>query len=250
MIFYFSGTGNSRYAAETVGKAIQDTVVEMTADVLNGDMRFEICAQERVGFVFPVYWYGLPTQVIAFVKKLQLIGYTDQYIYTIVTYGGSAGQAPEELAKLLKAKGMPLAGKFGVKMVDNYVIAFNTDSAEEQKKITADAKQVIADAIPRIRGKEAADTVKRGGLKLIAPVFRPLYTKANRSKKFWVQDSCTGCGKCERDCPCKAIVMKDGRPSWEGDCTQCLRCIHLCPAKAIQYGKGTENRERYCFKED
>jgi uncharacterized protein (DUF362 family)/Pyruvate/2-oxoacid:ferredoxin oxidoreductase delta subunit len=45
---------------------------------------------------------------------------------------------------------------------------------------------------------------------------------------------CTACRTCEQNCPVKAIVMADGRPSFDYDgCIRCYCCQELCPKQVI-----------------
>lgn len=57
MIFYFSGTGNSRWVAEQLSTAGAEELVAI-ADVYASDRRFVLRPDEKVGFVFPVYSWG------------------------------------------------------------------------------------------------------------------------------------------------------------------------------------------------
>ncbi len=51
-------------------------------------------------------------------------------------------------------------------------------------------------------------------------------------------EKCTGCGMCYRSCPEKAIIMKDGIPTFDySKCIVCLCCHELCPEKAIELKK-------------
>jgi len=66
-----------------------------------------------------------------------------------------------------------------------------------------------------------------------------VYKRWRKTKRFSLDDGCTGCGLCASKCPAKAIEIIDGRPVWTKDsCYLCLRCLHHCPAFAIQYGDG------------
>lgn len=47
--------------------------------------------------------------------------------------------------------------------------------------------------------------------------------------------SCTGCGKCARDCPAKAIVIENGRARVDrGKCIRCFCCQEFCPTGAMK----------------
>lgn len=102
MIFYFTGTGNSLYAAARLAHATADRVVSIAECMQQETFSFpEPC--ERVGFVFPVYWYGLPVIVERFLDRLALGGC--DYVYAVVTCGGSAGGTVDALRARLQARG-------------------------------------------------------------------------------------------------------------------------------------------------
>jgi len=50
---------------------------------------------------------------------------------------------------------------------------------------------------------------------------------------------CTGCRKCEKVCPSKAIRVEADRKAHISDplCLQCPNCAQICPKSAISYGK-------------
>lgn len=249
MIFYFSGTGNTRYIATLVSNGLNDELIEINSTLTSSDMEFTLSEGESIGIISPVYWYGLPMEVITFANKLTLINYSNNYIYTIATYGGSAGKFAEQLEKILLVKSYKLNSKLGVKMSDNYIIGYNPPSKEEQIRYNNEAVKKVKTFIPRIKAHESIEDINRGAMRFVTPMIRPLYEKADRSKKFYVTNACTSCGLCMRNCPCDSVHMVNGKPEWNNKCSQCLRCINYCPTRAIQYGKATIKRERYVFDE-
>jgi len=104
-IYYFSGTGNSLKAAAELGRALNDCeVIPIAGSIKRGDYK---AAAGSVGFVFPLYYLGLPKMVADFVKKADLSG--AGYVFTVITRGWPVvGGAIRQMKKLMKEKGRSL----------------------------------------------------------------------------------------------------------------------------------------------
>ena len=69
MILYFSGTGNTKWAASKLAAATHDNLISiapyMRADDTKHDMAepFTLQEDERLGFVFPVHGWRVPRLV-------------------------------------------------------------------------------------------------------------------------------------------------------------------------------------------
>ena len=87
MIFYFSATGNSKYAAERIAAATDDHVIFLRDVIRSRCYQFDVSQEKRIGFVTPTYYYGLPSVVTFFLEKLKLTGDRDQYVYVVLTCG-------------------------------------------------------------------------------------------------------------------------------------------------------------------
>ena len=85
MIFYFSATGNSKYVAQRVAASTGDTLISLHDAVRNRCYHYDVSDEERIGFVVPTYYYGLPSILNFFMEKLQLSGYEEQYVYLVLT---------------------------------------------------------------------------------------------------------------------------------------------------------------------
>jgi len=73
MIFYFSGTGNTRWAAEHLAAATGERLLFIPEE-LKGDCRYTLAAGERIGFCFPTHGWQPPRIVRQFIRRLFLRG--------------------------------------------------------------------------------------------------------------------------------------------------------------------------------
>ena len=60
MIFYFSGTGNSKWIANQLSKEQKEELVFIPDALNNGTFEFCLREDEKIGFVFPVYSWAPP----------------------------------------------------------------------------------------------------------------------------------------------------------------------------------------------
>ena len=57
MIFYFSGTGNSKWIAREISAVQHERLISIADEMTNPDAAFQyrLTDNEMIGFVFPVY---------------------------------------------------------------------------------------------------------------------------------------------------------------------------------------------------
>ena len=77
MIFYFTSTGNSLYAARQLG----DELVSIAQELRKDDRHYQA---ERIGIVVPLYEFDLPKPVDEFIKGST---FDTDYFFIISTYG-------------------------------------------------------------------------------------------------------------------------------------------------------------------
>jgi ferredoxin/flavodoxin len=246
MIFYFSGTGNSEWAAKQIAKRTGDTVVSIAECTRNGQFSFELADGERIGFVFPVYFYGVPTIVSDFIWRLELSGNAG-YTFAICTSGGDPARANSMQKKALVRRGMRLDAAFELSMPDNYIILFDLMTPPDKAALLFEAaKESIEGIAAEVLSAKPIPPRSGLGRWIKTAAFYPIYKNGRNTRKFYVLVDCNGCGLCEKLCPCSMIEMQSRRPVWKVDkCTQCLACLHRCPKRAIQYGRKTLSRGRY-----
>ena len=248
MIFYFSATGNSKYAALKIAATTEEEPVAISDCLKSRKFIFEISDQERIGFVTPTYFLGLPSVVIEFLEKLELRmpGQYHPYIYHVATFGTTTGQVGKTVDEFLNKKRLSLGGRFSVQMPDTWTPVFNLTDKEKIKRINDRAEKQIAEAAEKIKQELVGDFSRRKLPMAAVKLYYPLYERQRETKHFTVDDRCIGCGLCAKKCPAGAIEMQGDRPVWVREkCALCLGCLHRCPQVAIQYGKKTKKHGQY-----
>lgn len=248
MIFYFSGTGNSLYAAKSIAQAQGEQIISIAAEMKKApaEHTYTLGKEERIGFVYPIYAWGPPKIVIDFINTVQF-NCDKPYVFSIGTCGGSEGNATKLLQKALSSKGLSLDSAFSLVMPSNYIIGEDVSSKNKAAEILRNAEERLKyiNEIIKKRQTGVFELISGGNPLLHTSVINPLFNRfARTTKKFTVTDECTRCGLCQKICPVKSITLED-KPVWSKACIQCLGCINRCPAHAIQYGEATKNRGRY-----
>lgn len=243
MIFYFSGTGNSQYVAEKIAKGTDDTVQNIAVLTKNLTRIEDVKIGDKLGIVFPVYAWRAPEIVISFVKRLLIPEET--YVYAVCTCGAEAAYTMKFFNKTIK-----LDSCWSLTMPDNYIKMWDVNTYEEALKKVEAAEAKFPAIFEAINSRKSITDVPLGPIPfiksyIINPFFKKVY---NTAKGYYVENSCTSCGLCEKICPLNNIALFNGKPIWGDNCNQCMACIHHCPVKAIQYGKATQKRGRYTFK--
>ena len=244
MIFYFSGTGNSKWVAEELEKGTKDKKINIVDIIKNKIEMPKLEDEEKIGLVFPIHAWRAPSIFMDFLKTLK-VG-SDSYIYVVCTCGEETGLAIKKVDEIIK-----LNSAYSVIMPNNYIFGFDVDPVNVEKEKLEKAKRVMPEIIENINSKLKIFDENVGTMAGIKSNFTYLlFNKYGKStKKFFVQDNCTSCGKCEEVCPVSCIKLEKGRPVWANNCIACSACINYCPEKAVQFGAATVNKGRYYFKD-
>jgi ferredoxin len=203
----------------------------------------DLSGYERVGVVYPVYFWGVPLIVKRFIESLDAQNAKGAYFFAVATYGGNAGNGLRETSSLLWKHRLSLDYGALVKMGGNYILLY--EKMKKSERINEQAEETIRKAAADIKAK------KRLPVKKENPVFRALISDPFRKRvhleaaKFIVDSSCTSCGSCARLCPVANIEMEEGKPVFGDRCEQCMACIQWCPVEAINGGEKTKGRMRY-----
>lgn len=148
MIPYFSGTGNTRLAADRLARLTGDQAVPIDFDAASMPLQGR---RDRIVWCFPTYSWGPPPVVADFISRVRLeAGGIPHFMLT--TCGDDMAYTDCRWKRLIAARGWQAAGAFAVAMPNTYVLmkGFDVDSPETAAaKLAAmpAAMERIADAI-------------------------------------------------------------------------------------------------------
>lgn len=287
MIFYFSGTGNTKWAASKLAAATREDLISiapyMRADDSSHNLAepFILKENERLGFVFPVHGWRVPKLVREFICKMKIqrepsdatVGNKAKaddslknrpFAYCVCTAGDSIGLTIENLNKVislnpsLQALGITeVSSSYSLIMPESYIgLPFmDVDPKEREIRKKENAAQELAVVCEEIFDrKEGINRLVKGPIpwfftKVVGGFFENVLIT---DKRFHVEkDRCVKCGICANVCPIGDIKGGHGEyPVWlhHKDCLTCFTCYHHCPHHAIEFGNQTQKKGQYYFK--
>ena len=287
MIFYFSGTGNTKWAASKLATATREDLISiapyMRADDSSHNLAepFILKENERLGFVFPVHGWRVPKLVREFISKMKILREPSDasaenkakagdclknrpFAYCVCTAGDSIGLTIENLNEVislnpsLQALGITeVSSSYSLIMPESYIgLPFmDVDPKEREIRKKENAAQELAVVCEEIFDrKEGTNRLVKGPIpwfftKVVGGFFENVLIT---DKRFHVEkDRCVKCGICANVCPVGDIKGGHGEyPVWlhHKDCLTCFTCYHHCPHHAIEFGNQTQKKGQYYFK--
>ena len=287
MIFYFSGTGNTKWAASKLAAATREDLISiapyMRADDSSHNLAepFILKENERLGFVFPVHGWRVPKLVREFISKMKILREPSDatggnkakaddclknrpFAYCVCTAGDSIGLTIENLNEVifqnpsLQALGITeVSSSYSLIMPESYIgLPFmDVDPKEREIRKKENAAQELAVVCEEIFDrKEGISRLVKGPIpwfftKVVGGFFENVLIT---DKRFHVEkDRCVKCGICANVCPVGDIKGGHGEyPVWlhHKDCLTCFTCYHHCPHHAIEFGNQTQKKGQYYFK--
>lgn len=244
MVLYFSGTGNSRWAALRIAELTGDRAVSLN-ELLKSRSTAAIEVNGPLIVVTPTYAWRLPRIVENFLNSVELKGVEKAWF--VMSCGSDIGNALKYIKKLCACKEFECMGVLQIVMPENYIAMFDVPDEEEEAAIMKKAEQTVTEAAALITSGKPFPAPRAGILADLKSgvVNTGFYKYSVSDKAFTAGDACVGCGKCVSLCPLNNIVLKDGKPVWNGICTHCMACISRCPAEAIEYGRKSVGKRRY-----
>jgi ferredoxin len=238
-VYFFTGTGNSLHLARAIEARLGDCDI---IPIYKGADLTVPSGLDRIGFVFPTYYWGLPAMVADFLRSAVFPAQDATYVFAVATFGGVMGNALSQAKHLLHDKGIALNYGMGVRSFANAVSFYEMKKDVDKITRKTDRRaQKIIKAIATKRQKRIGN-----GLKQIEKAYQQNIPQfAERAKAYTVNADCVSCGICVSVCPARNIELVDGKPVFGNRCEACLACIQHCPKRALNDDNKTQDRRRY-----
>ena len=265
MIFYFSGTGNTKWAASKLASATHEDLISiapyMRADDSSHTLAepFILKENERLGFVFPVHGWRVPKLVREFIGKMKVqreepdaernsasaeskassaSARNQPFAYCVCTAGDSIGLTIENLNEVisqnpsLQALGITkVSSSYSLIMPESYVGLPFMDVDPKEKEIRKKSKSaqelaVICEEI--FDRKEGVNRLVKGPIPwFFTKVVGGFFENVLiTDKRFHVEkDKCVKCGICANVCPVGDIKGGHGEYPEWLHHKDCLTCF-------------------------
>ncbi|MDD3719499.1 MAG: EFR1 family ferrodoxin [Actinomycetota bacterium] len=247
-IFYFSGTGNSLFAARGLEQRIPETQLIPIAALVGRESI--TTSAEAVGLVFPIHGMTLAIPVKRFLKKLDLRG--SDYVFAVATRHNTPHDAFAVIDRSLRRQGRSLDAFFTLNMALNdpklkeWRPLSEEETAELEREALARMDAIAGTVLRRETFREEDAPPYSLEENLSAPMawiivrlvaLGMFYAEFDGARDYFFSDEkCTGCAICEKVCLSGKIEMRGEGPLWRKDvkCHLCYACLNYCPEQAVQ----------------
>ena len=149
MIFYFSGTGNTRFVAEQIAVGIGEELVFIPDAIRDKKYEYTIAEGETLGFCFPTHGWQPPRIIREFIRKLKI---NAEYCWAVTTCGDNMGETMTILNKELATIGLKTSAVFSVIMPESYVCLpfMYTDTEEKEREKNYQVKLAIIEELKEL----------------------------------------------------------------------------------------------------
>ena len=164
MVFYFSGTGNSRYVAQRIAAALGDELLSMN-DRIKAEDSSPVKTDERLVIVTPTYAWRIPRLVESWLRRTEFPGAKQAWF--VMTCGGEIGSAAKYNHALCRDRQLADMGTAQIVMPENYIAMFNAPRRRRRGRL--------------LPGRSRTLTAQSPPLRMVRPSRRPAITSMTAS---------------------------------------------------------------------
>ncbi|MBC2400178.1 ferredoxin/menaquinone-dependent protoporphyrinogen IX oxidase [Clostridium tetanomorphum] len=236
ILYYFSGTGNTKWIADKFKNAFNKN--EIYIDLVNIENAEEIEIKNYDFLIIGTSIYaGLQPKIVdSFIEKLPNGDFMKVMVYS--TQAAKSASAVAILKKNLEKKGYKVYSQSMFQMSNNYYFAVGKKTDKSTFKIIIDkaeqeVNETVKDFIENRERRIHLNSLRVSIAKFVGKNFNKILPKM--SKNLTSTEECIKCGLCLRNCPKGNITFENGHAVFHSKCILCMRCIHICPINVIRY---------------
>lgn len=236
VIAYFSGTGSTRYVAETFEKEFRRR--NLSVEVRDAARDAAPPPHDLLVICFAVHACNAPIPLLEWVEGLSG---ADRRPAAVFSVSGGGEITPNLACRLgikrrLKKKNYNVFYEDMIVMPSNWIVGTKPVLTDRLLEVLPVKVSRFVDDL--LAGKSRL-TWPGLGNRILSLLGKLEPVGARRfGKKIRVNAQCTGCGQCARECPVGNISMNNSRPVFSGSCILCLKCLYGCQFQALEPGMG------------
>lgn len=235
-LVYFSGTGCTRFVAETFEN-------ELTARGARVQMQELFCGRpspdepyDMLLVCFAVHAANAPRPVMQWAENLQTV---DNIPAAVISVSGGGEVTPNlacrtGLIKALQKKHFNVICEKMLVMPSNWIVSTGKELCSKLLCVLPYKVSFVVNSFlagNRMRSRPPI------GNRILSFVFKlEHYGARSFGRNIRIADNCTGCSLCVKGCPMENITLIDNRPHFGSECILCLNCLYSCPVGALSAG--------------
>ena len=241
LLYVFSGTGNTLFAARAVAEELERLGYETELARITRPPEDipDPAGFDLTGLGYPIHAFNAPQAVQQYARRIPAVrGPEPKPLFLFKTSGepfSPNGASSCALRRILTKKGFRVLSDTHLLMPYNIMFRYPDGLAKQMALHTRDMAALIA----RRAAAGEADELRY-------PLWQRLWAGAFRLQWFgaWIlgpflrvrRDRCILCGVCVRNCPAHNIRIRNGRVRFGMRCTMCMSCSMRCPRDAVRPG--------------
>jgi ferredoxin len=253
IIYYFSGTGNSKNVALWLEEYARKENIEVSLVNIGSSERRSVCSppdDALIVFISPIHGFNYPPIMLNYIvnfprgkNKIILMNTRAGMLIKKFVTPGLTGMAFYFSAIVLKLKGYSIQGMYPVDLPSNWISVHPGLNERTIKYLHERNKERVLEFAQKILSgkKDFKKSIKEIIQDILIAPISILYYCIGRfflSKTYYASSDCDNCGVCKKNCPVGAIIEVDKRPFWTYKCESCMRCMGNCPKKGIETAHG------------
>ncbi len=238
-VFYFSGTGNTKYVCEKAGEYLKKSFKTEFYDITE-NIKFKDIIKDShyIMIAYPIYGSAPPIPVCEFVYRYRFLWNNKKFIILITQYFFS-GDGAASIGRTIEKFGGHIKFAEHINMPNNLsdFKIFKIKNGDEINYTILKANKKIKKFTQKIIENK---DFKRG-FNFFSHIIgyysqRKWWRKTEKERRDALKidySKCILCKKCIKDCPVGNIEIKNNIPVPKNKCVFCYRCVNNCPKQAI-----------------